>query len=346
MVWGLLALLIIFLLCNCKNIRIGIAVMKTTADFIKATPQIYLLPPISGLLMFVWLIVWMVTAAYIASVGEIAAREDFPMLTQVKWSENTRYAILYSLFGYLWLNAFIMGCTMFVISATCAQWYFSCRGDDGGSGSIARSIHWVWRYHLGSLAMGAFLIALVQFIRIIFEYYKKQIEKANKENPAIKAILCCTSYLLDCLERFIKFITKNAYIQIALTGKSFCPAAWNGFFLVIKNAATFGTAGTIGFIMELLGVVFIAAANGVVVYALLHYVPAYKGLTKNWMPPVIIGLLEGFLIGVLFMSMFSFSSDTVLQSYLLDETLGRPESERPKWMQQFADDAAGKKKDG
>merc|ERR1711935_1289636 len=112
--------------------------------------------------------------------------------------------------------------------------------------------------------MGSFLIALVQFIRIIFEYYKRQIEKANKENPAIKALLCLTSYLLHCLERFIKFITKNAYIQMALTGKSFCTSAWNGFFLVIKNAMTFRTAGTIGFIFELLGIAFIGAANGLI----------------------------------------------------------------------------------
>ena len=105
---------------------------------------------------------------------------------------------------------------MFVIATTCGQWYFSCNSDHDGSGSITKSSYWIVRYHLGSIAFGAFLIALVQFIRIIFEYYKKQIEKANKENPAIKAILCLTSYLLDCLERFIKFITKNAYIQVSI----------------------------------------------------------------------------------------------------------------------------------
>lgn len=126
------------------------------------------------------------------------------------------------------------------------------------------------------------------------------------------------------------FIFKS---QIALTGKSFCPAAWNGFFLVIKNAATFGTAGTIGFIMEWLGIFFIASANGAIVYALLHYVPAFQGLVKNWMGPVFVGILEGFLIGSLFISMFSFSSDTVLQAYLFDEELNRPAHQRPKWMQ-------------
>lgn len=81
---------------------------------------------------------------------------------------------------------------------------------------------------------------------------------------------------------------------------------------MISNAATFGTTGTIGFIFQILGVLFIASANAVVVYALLHYVPAFKNLTQNWMPPVFIGTLEGVLIGSLFMSLFSFSSDTIL----------------------------------
>merc|ERR1719263_2003060 len=117
--------------------------------------------------------------------------------------------------------------------------------------------------------MGSFLIALLQFIRIIFEYYKRQLEKANKDNPAIKALLCLTSYLLDCLERFVKFITKNAYIHIALTGKNFCASAWNAFILIMKNAMRFGTAQSIGFIFNVLGVFFIAACNGAVVYSLL-----------------------------------------------------------------------------
>jgi hypothetical protein len=55
--------------------------MKTTAAFIKDTPQIFLLPPVAGLLCFTWLIVWLITAIYIGSVGTPAPREDFPMLT-------------------------------------------------------------------------------------------------------------------------------------------------------------------------------------------------------------------------------------------------------------------------
>lgn len=137
-IWGICGLFLICLCCNCRNIRIGIAVMKTTAAFIKDTPQVFLLPPICGVLVFIWLIVWMITAAYIGSVGTPAPDETFPMLTTIKWEENTRYAILYSLFGYLWINAFLISSLMFVIAATCGQWYFSCNSDADGSGSVIK----------------------------------------------------------------------------------------------------------------------------------------------------------------------------------------------------------------
>ena len=172
-------------------------------------------------------------------------------------------------------------------------------------------------------------------IRIIFEYYKDQIQKANKDNKIVKILLMVTSYLLDCLERFIKFISKNAYIQIAITGKNFCAAAWNAFLLILKNAVRFGTANSIGFIFNVLGVCFIAAVNGLVVYAMLHYIPAYEGLTQDWIAPAVVGCLQGVLIGAMFMSVFSFASDTILQAFLVDEELGRPDGMRPAIMNQF-----------
>lgn len=248
---------------------------------------------------------------------------------------EANYLFLYNLFTYLWVNAFLIGVAQFVISAAAALWYFSSTSDSNGSGSLLRGFWWVFRYHLGSIAFGAFLIALVQFIRIIFEYYKKQIEKFNKSNPAIKVILCLTSCCLDCLERFIKFITKNAYIQMALTGKNFCASAWNAFLLILKNALRFGTANFIGFLFNLIGVLFIGGCNGCFVYAMLHYVPIYTGLVSNWIVPVVIGLMEGMLIGGIFMSVYSFASATILQAFLVDEELNRPDGNRPAIMNEF-----------
>jgi hypothetical protein len=230
-----------------------------------------------------------------------------------------------------------------MISASCAIWYFTSTSDSNGSGSLSRGLWWVLRYHLGSIAFGSFLIALIQFIRIIFEYYKKQIEKMGKKNPIIKIIVWCTSYILMCLEKFIKFISKNAYIQIAITGKNFCKAAWNAFILILKNLFRFGTANSIGFIFNVIGVFFIAAINGIAVYAMTHYIPMWTGLVNNWITPCVVGCFEGLIIGSMFMSVFSFASDTILQSFLVDEELKRPDGSRPAMMNQFIEGATDKK---
>lgn len=45
-----------------------------------------------------------------------------------------------------------------------------------------------------------------------------------------------TCFFVLCLERFIKQISKNAYIHTAITGKSFCYASWDAYTLMIKQA--------------------------------------------------------------------------------------------------------------
>lgn len=129
---------------------------------------------------------------------------------------------------------------------------------------------------------------------------------------------------------------------MAITGKNFCASAWNAFCLLLKNAMRFGTAATIGTIFSVLGVCFIAAANGLIVYSFLHYVPAFMGLTQNWIAPVAVGMVQGIVIGAMFMSIFSFSSDTILQCYLVDEELNRPDGMRPAIMNQFIEGAGAK----
>ena len=85
--------------------------MKCTAAFIGGTPQVFLVPPIASVIIVSWLVVWVFIAAHIVSVGEIKPREDLPFLTTVEWTDETQYVFLYSLFGYLWVNAFIIGVT-------------------------------------------------------------------------------------------------------------------------------------------------------------------------------------------------------------------------------------------
>jgi len=107
-----------------------------------------------------------------------------------------------------------------MIAATVCQWYWTGEGgedadmpDSPYSTSVCRSFKWGMWYHCGSIAFGSFLIALVTFIRIVFEYIVYQYEKVgNKENPVYKCLKCYIRYALYMLDKYVKFITKAAFI--------------------------------------------------------------------------------------------------------------------------------------
>ena len=107
----------------------------------------------------------------------------------------------------------------------------------------------------------------------------------------------------------------------------------------------FGVANIIGTIFQVIGVAFIAGCNAIIVFSCLHYVDAYKGKVTSWIGPCVIGGLEGFLIGAMFMSVYSFASDTILQSFLVDEQLNRPDANRPQVMEAFIAGVDSQKKD-
>ena len=84
--------------------------MQCTAQFINGTPQVFLLPIIALLFCFALLVAWLVTSAFVMSIGEIQPNPALPFLATVVWTDEVRYAMIYQLFGYLWFNALIIGC--------------------------------------------------------------------------------------------------------------------------------------------------------------------------------------------------------------------------------------------
>lgn len=78
----------------------------------------------------------------------------------------------YFIFGGLWKNAFLGALLQFILVSSVAIWYFS-QGTGVAHKPISRSIYRAFRFHLGSIALGAFLLAVVQFIRLILAYITK-----------------------------------------------------------------------------------------------------------------------------------------------------------------------------
>lgn len=76
--------------------------------------------------------------------------------------------------------------------------------------------------------------------------------------------------MLDCVDRFVKFINKNAYIQVALNSQNFCTSAMNAFILILKHADKFMLVSGLGNIFMFLGKMSIASLTAFVGFIILE----------------------------------------------------------------------------
>ena len=62
-------------ICFYNRIKIAIAIMKTSADFVTEVCMVMLVPPVIMILILIWASVWMGLFAYVYAMGEIKAAE-------------------------------------------------------------------------------------------------------------------------------------------------------------------------------------------------------------------------------------------------------------------------------
>lgn len=162
----------------------------------------------------VWVVFWVISAVYVYSVGEAQRSTTNPVFAEMKWNNVTRYVWIYHLFGLFWISAFIIGAAQFIIATCCALWYFSHGGksDDKNQGGLGTGVKWLFRYHLGTIAFGSLIIAIMQMIKLAFEYLRKKYEKLIGDSMIMKCLICSLRCCIWCVDSCVKHITKNAYI--------------------------------------------------------------------------------------------------------------------------------------
>jgi choline transporter-like protein 2/4/5 len=115
--------------------------------------------------------------------------------------------------GMLWLMFFIMAVNEFIIIVSAATWYYSPKDkkdDDGidGDSDVCFGYKLAFKYHMGSLASGSFILALIWIIRRLFEYIGKKMVDASGGNGCTKCLYACINCCLACFDRFIRYLNQ------------------------------------------------------------------------------------------------------------------------------------------
>mmetsp|Transcript_73337 Transcript_73337/g.203492 ORF Transcript_73337/g.203492 Transcript_73337/m.203492 type:complete len:952 (-) Transcript_73337:88-2943(-) len=220
-----------------------------------------------------------------------------------------------SLFAYLWNNALLIAIGQCVIAGAVGIWFTTPEKDRRGY-VVKTSLGNVFRYHLGSLAFGAFILALIQLLRYLMNYFEKQ-AKAQK-NRIAACVFKVIRYILWCFEKCVQFLNKNAYIQIALIGENFCKSAKEAFYLITRNLLRFGAVAILGSIIQFIGFIFITIAVAGIGWLVLTSIHP----DVSPVMPMILYVSLGYIAARLYMNVFCLSVDTSLQCFIAVEEMG------------------------
>lgn len=129
------------------------------------------------------------------------------------------YASYYHLFGFLWSLFFLSGFSQVTIAGAIGSWYWTMDKSERLRSPVLKSVLRTSRFHLGSIALGSLLIAIVEFIRVILYQIQRNLSKSNMS--FLKYLVACLQCCMSCVSTIVKFINREAYIYIAIKGKAF-----------------------------------------------------------------------------------------------------------------------------
>lgn len=168
-----------FFLCICcgyKSLKLAIDVIDASADFLACTNRIIFVPGFFFVAQLIVVIIWVGAMMCVVSMNEITVDESIPQGKELKWEEKPFYMAMYMLFGVLWITAWFEYASTFIVMVAASTYYFNSDAGNEGDAEVGTGISWAFNYHAGSIAIGAFVIAIVRFIRIVFVYLAQQAE--------------------------------------------------------------------------------------------------------------------------------------------------------------------------
>jgi solute carrier family 44 (choline transporter-like protein), member 2/4/5 len=163
--------------CGYKSLKLAIDVIDASADFLAGTKRVLVIPGVFFFAQILCVITWVGAMMCVVSMNKITASDTVVQGKNLEWTDETKYMSLYMLFGILWICAWFEYASTFIVMVSASTYYFnSAPGQPDGSAEVMTGVEWAFCCHAGSIAIGAFIIAIIRFIRIVFVYLAQQAE--------------------------------------------------------------------------------------------------------------------------------------------------------------------------
>ncbi|XP_073721096.1 choline transporter-like protein 2 isoform X2 [Misgurnus anguillicaudatus] len=366
---AILEVIIIVVLIFLRNrIRIAVELMKEASRAIGYVMSSLFYPIFTFFLLTIVIAYWAVTAVFLSTSSQAVYKvfnetecshsretcnpENFT-LSDIKkdcprsdclfafYGGETayhKYLILfqfYNVFLFFWCANFVTALGQMTLAGAFASYYWALnKSKDMPTFPLCAALGRSLRYHTGSMAFGSLILAIIQVIRVLLEYLDHKLKGA--ENKFAKFLLCCLKCCFWCLEKFVKFLNRNAYIMVAIHGKNFCRSARDAFFLLMRNVIRVVVVDKVTDFILFLGKLLIVGLVGIFAFFFFSgQTDAFKGAAPSlhyyWVP-ILTVLVGSYLIAHGFFSVYAMCVDTLFLCFCEDLERNDGSAERPYYM--------------
>lgn len=239
----------------------------------------------------------------------------------VKYTKNSDFSWLQlvNVFGLYWGLFFFSAYAELVLAAVFSRWYWTKKGDKMPCCLLLRCMGLAF-YHVGTIAFGSLILAIIRFIRTILEYIEKKCKNFN--NDLVRCLLCMCKCCLWCLEKIMRFLNKNIYIMCAMKGTNFWTSGQEAFNLIMRNLVRVVVLDGVCDFLILLGKLVIVLINGTLSYFFFgRYIPEIQEHIPNlnyMFTPIVFIVVGSYLIASAFFGVYSMAVDTLFLCFLED----------------------------
>ncbi|KAJ8567866.1 hypothetical protein K7X08_020588 [Anisodus acutangulus] len=324
-----------------RRILMATSVLKVAAKVIGEVQALIIFPIIPYAFLAIFYMFWFSAALHLFSSGRIVQNDcntnccaydlkskrmscDRCCGYSIQYTSHIAAAIFFHLFGAYWATQFFVASSATVIAGSVATYYWA-RGGTSPEISllpVVSSMKRLARYSIGSAALGSLIVSFIESIRFILEALRRKLKGANSapESWFGRMVYNTSQCCVRCIGWTIKSVNHNAYILIAITGKSFFKSSEIATDLIISNILRIGKVNVIGDAILFLGKLCVSLASALFAFLMLDTHKYNIGHNKISSPifPVLVCWFLGYIVATLFFAVVEMSIDTIILSFCQD----------------------------
>ncbi|GBG24016.1 Choline transporter-like protein 5 [Hondaea fermentalgiana] len=339
-VFSVLLLLIVFTMID--RIKRAIEIFEEASKAIRQNIFIVIVPFISMGITFAAAAAWTTCAAFVATAGKyeivflnttLAIDPDDTAVEVSVLQDSFSYksvVMAYMIFGLFWILNFISGINTLTISGAVLRWFWAGEVAEDGAGKtripILRSFYVAIRYHLGTVAFGSLVLAIVSFIRYVAAYVQRRLQELGQDNRVVRIIFCALQAFLRCVQRCVEFVSRHAFIYTVMFGGSFCVSTKMAFSAMVTNVAQVALVTFLGDLIQRFGQILITMISGLTCWVWIDQPEYAFGGEKqlySFITPIATSMFLAWFAAAQVLAAYDITVDCLLMSYLQNKRMAK-----------------------